>query len=42
MNDYSAVTSKGEATFESRHAALLLWLTIVFFGLVAYAAMGGW
>ena len=42
MNDYSAVTNKGEASFESRHKALLLWLTIVFVGLVAYAIEGGW
>ena len=41
MNNYSAVTNKGEVNFESRHKAAILWLTIVFFGLVAYAAMGG-
>ena len=42
MNDYQAVTNKSEATSESRYNALLLWLTIVFVGLVAYAIEGGW
>ena len=32
----------GEANADSRYNALLLWLTIVFFGLVAYAIEGGW
>ena len=33
---------KDEASFESRHKAAILLLTIVFVGLVAYAAIGGW
>jgi len=41
MNDYLAVTNKGDATFESRHKAAILWLMIVFVGLVAYAIEGG-
>jgi len=42
MNDYSSVTNKGEASFESRHKALILILTLVFAGLMAYAIEGGW
>jgi len=37
-----AVFQTDKANSESRYNALLLWLTIVFFGLVAYAAIGGW
>jgi len=46
MNNYPDIgespKSKDEATFESRYATLLLWLTIVFAGLVIYAIEGGW
>jgi len=42
LDKYASVVDKGGANFESRYNALLLYMTMFFFGLVAYAALGEW